>query len=136
MDGTAKGRSALVVALRLFGTLDLLALLAVLMPTEWMARGHTWLGLGELPREPIVGYLTRSASALYALHGALILFISGDTLRYARLITFLAVAALVHGGVMLGIDLAVGMPAFWTLLEGPAFAATGAIVLVLQRNRT
>ncbi len=136
MDGTAKGRSALVVVLRLFGTLDLLAILAVLMPDEWMARGHQWLGLGELPRAPIVGYLTRSASALYALHGATILFISTDTVRYARLITFLAIVALIHGAIMLGIDLAAGMPVWWTLLEGPAIVATGTVVLALQREKT
>lgn len=135
MDGTAKGRPALVVFLRLFGTLDLLALLAVLMPDTWMARGHQWLGLDELPRAPIVGYLTRSASALYALHGATVLFISTDTVRYARLITFLALVALIHGAVLLGIDLATGMPVWWTLLEGPVITATGVVVLALQRER-
>ncbi|HEY7311424.1 MAG TPA: hypothetical protein VH643_18830 [Gemmataceae bacterium] len=127
-----KNQTGLVVVLRILGSVDLLALLAVFLPLDWMARAHAWLGLGELPREPIVGYLTRSASALYALHGAMILFISFDTRRYARLITFLAVVALVHGVVMLGIDLGVGMPVWWTLLEGPAFAGTGALVLLIQ----
>jgi hypothetical protein len=130
----SKNQPLLAVVLRVLGGLDALAILAVLLPTEWMAKAHAWLGLGQLPREPIVGYLTRSASALYALHGAMILFISFDTRRYDRLITFLAAAALVHGAVMLGIDLAVGMPVFWTLCEGPAFAATGALVLVIQRR--
>jgi hypothetical protein len=127
-----KNQTGLVFILRVFGVMDLLALLAVFLPLEGMARTHAWLGLGELPREPIVGYLTRSASALYALHGAMILFISFDVSRYARLITFLAVAALVHGAIMFVIDLVVGMPVFWTLLEGPAFAATGAVVLWMQ----
>ncbi len=130
----SQNQRALAIVLRVFGGLDALAILAVLMPTEWMGKAHACLGLGPLPREPIVGYLTRSASALYALHGAMILFISFDTRRYDRLITFLAAAALVHGTVMLGIDLAVGMPLLWTLGEGPAFAATGAIVLVIQRR--
>jgi hypothetical protein len=80
----------------------------------------------------VVEYLARSASALYALHGALVLFLSFDVPRYWRLITFLAVAALVHGAVMTGIDLAAGMPVAWTLGEGPCFAATGAVVLLLQ----
>jgi hypothetical protein len=127
-------KPALVVTLRLFGVLDFLALFAVFLPQTWMSAAHAFLGLGTLPDAPIVGYLTRSTSALYALHGAMILFVSFDVQRYWRLITFLAVAALVHGAVMLGIDLAVGMPWYWTLFEGPAFAATGAIVLVLQRQ--
>lgn len=128
----AKKQTGLVLILRILGGVDLLALLAVFLPLGWMARTHAWLGMGELPPAPIVGYLTRSASALYALHGAIILFLSFDPRRYARLITFLAVAALFHGAVMLGIDLAAEMPVFWTLLEGPAFAATGAIVLLIQ----
>jgi hypothetical protein len=79
-----------------------------------------------------VGYLLRSASALYALHGAMILFVAFDVRRYWRLITFLALAALVHGAVMAGIDAAVGMPRPWALAEGPCFAATGAVVLLFQ----
>jgi hypothetical protein len=127
-----KAERALVVVLRAFGALDLLAFGAVVMPRPWMAATYTWVGLGTLPDAPIVGYLTRSASALYALHGALVLFISFDVRRYWRMITFLAAAALVHGAIMAGIDVAVGMPQPWTLYEGPCFAAPGAIVLLLQ----
>lgn len=125
---------ALVLALRCLGCLDLLALAAVVMPRRWMELGHAWAGLGTLPDAPIVGYLTRSASALYGLHGAMIVFVSFDVNRYGPLICFLAAAALVHGAVMMGIDLAEGMPAWWLAVEGPGFAATGALVLFLQRR--
>ena len=40
-----------------------------------------------------------------------------------------------HGAVILGIDVAEGMPPLWRFGEGPAFAATGAIVLWLQFQR-
>jgi hypothetical protein len=120
------------LVLRGFGCLDALALAAVLMPRRWMEGVHAGLGLGALPTDPIVGYLARSASALYALHGAMILFVSFDVLRYWRLIRFLALAALIHGGVMFGIDIAENMPPLWRFAEGPCFAATGAIVLFLQ----
>jgi hypothetical protein len=126
-------RRYLVLALRLFGIIDLIALIAVVMPEHWLEQGHSWAGLGRLPEGPIVGYLARSASALYALLGAVMVFISFDVARYWRLITFLAVAALVHGMVIAGIDIATGMPRLWTLLEGPRFAAIGVIVLILQR---
>jgi len=124
----------LAAVLRIFGLFDLLAILAVVAPRSWMAAAHAFVGLGDLPDGPIVGYLARSSSALYALHGAMILYVSLDIERYRPLIRFLAVAALIHGLVMMGIDLAVGMPWFWTLLEGPAFAATGVVVLVLLRR--
>ena len=118
----------------MLGAIDLLAIVAVVMPRRWIEIGHAGAGLGESPAAPIVGYFARSSSALYALHGAMIVLISFDVTRYWRLITFLAAAALVHGGVMLAIDLAEGMPRWWTLVEGPAFAATGAVVLALQRQ--
>jgi hypothetical protein len=113
------------------GTLDASAFLAVVMPWRWMAFGHRVAGLGEMPHTPIVGYLARSASVMYAIHGAMCLFMSFDVPRYLRLITFMAVVALFHGTVMLGIDLVEGMPPLWTAIEGLGFAATGAVVLVL-----
>jgi hypothetical protein len=62
----------------------------------------------------------------------MILFVSCDVRRYGRLITFLAVAALVHGLILFGVDVAEGMPRWWTAAEGPCFAATGAVVLLAQ----
>jgi hypothetical protein len=130
--GRAAARELVVVVLRALGVLDLLALGAVFLPLHWMAVAHAWLGLGTMPEGPLVGYLARSASALYALHGALILFLSFDVRRYWSLITFLAVLAVLHGAVMLGIDIAEGMPVWWTAIEGLGFAGTGAVVLAAQ----
>jgi hypothetical protein len=124
----------LALVLRVLGGLDMLALLAVVLPRECLDLAHRWAGLGALPEGPIVGYLARSASALYALHGAIVVFISFDVGRYERLIHFMALAALIHGAVILGIDLAEQMPPLWRLGEGPAFSATGAVVLWLLRR--
>ncbi len=134
MDANARGQRTLVLVLRILGTIDLLAVAAIFLPLEWMARIHTWLGMGILPEQPIIDYLTRSASALYALHGAMILFVSTDVRRYAPLIRFLAVAAMIHGVALFLIDLSAGMPGFWIALEGPAVSAAGTVVLMLQRN--
>ncbi len=132
----SKSERRLALLLRAVGCLDLLALIAVVMPWHWIAVAHKFVGLGAIPEAPIVGYLARSASALYALHGAMVLFVSFDVRRYERLIRFMAVAALVHGAVILGIDLGAGLPALWRYGEGPAFAATGVAVLWLQRGRS
>ncbi|MES2792832.1 MAG: hypothetical protein V4719_24675 [Planctomycetota bacterium] len=125
----------LIWGLRLLGIIDMLALIAVVMPLEWMSRVNDLCGLGPFPDSRIVGYLARTTSALYALHGALVIFISGDVVRYRPLITFLSIAAIVHGVILLGIDLSAGMPFFWTLLEAPSFAATGVVVLWLQHRK-
>jgi hypothetical protein len=127
----ANGPPGLALYLRFLGALDISAFFAVIMPWRWMAFGHTVAGLGEMPHTPIVGYLARSASVMYAIHGAIFLFMSFDVPRYIRLITFLAVVALFHGAIMLGIDLVEGMPPVWTAFEGLGFAATGGAVLVL-----
>ncbi|HLJ12158.1 MAG TPA: hypothetical protein VKU82_13275 [Planctomycetaceae bacterium] len=131
-----KQERLLALVLRGIGCLDFLALAAVFMPQHWMDVAHVAIGLGPLPRDPLVGYLARSASALYALHGAMVVFISFDVARYARLIRFMAWAALPHGAVILGIDLAEQLPPVWRYVEGPLFAASGALILWLQRQRS
>ena len=134
LSPASKSRRQLALLLRGIGCLDLLALIAVVMPQHWMDVGHKFLGLGSIPQAPIVGYLARSTSALYALHGAMVLFMSFDVERYERLIRFMALAALIHGAVILGIDFGEGLPGMWRYGEGPAFAATGLAVLWLLRK--
>jgi hypothetical protein len=121
----------LVWLLRLGGAVMLTALGAVVMPFEAMNVIHQQTGLGELPHVPIVGYLTRSISALYALHGALLVFLASDVRRYLPVVRFLAIAGAVFGVVMLGIDCAVGMPLPWTAGEGPYVIALSAVILWL-----
>jgi hypothetical protein len=127
----SKSARRLALVLCGMGAFDTLALVAVAMPHEWLGLLHRWAGLGAIPEGPIVGYLARSASALYALHGAIVVFISFDVARYERLIRFMALAALIHGAVILGIDLVENLPPLWRFAEGPCFSATGAVVLWL-----
>jgi hypothetical protein len=120
--------------LRALGAFDLLAFGAVLMPEEWMAATHAWLGMGDFPRTPVVDYLTRSASLMYAQHGAVFLFLSSDVRRFRPLIRFMALLALVSGLIMLAIDLLARIPLFWTLIEGPGYIALASTVLFLCRH--
>lgn len=116
------------------GALDLLAFGAMLMPEAWMAAGHAWLGMGEFPRAAVVDYLARSVSLMYAQHGAVFLFLSGDVVRYRPLIQWMAFIAILSGGIMLVIDLSAGIPLFWTVLEGPGYIALAGAVLLLCRR--
>lgn len=127
---------ALALAVRAFGILDLLALGAIVMPVHWMDQAHRFFGMGPLPRDPIVGYLARSSSTLYALHGAMLVLMSFDVERYRPLIRFLAYAAFVHGAIIVGIDVAEQIPpVWWRNGEGPCYAAMGALLLWLDRAR-
>ncbi len=69
----------LAVVLRVTAGVLLLALAPVFFPQAWMAAINQAAGLGELPDTAIVGYLTRSLSAMYAFHGAGALRIAGCT---------------------------------------------------------
>lgn len=109
----------------------LTALFAVFLPVRWMAETHQWLGLGEFPESPIVDYLTRSASFLYAWHGGLLLFVSFHVRRFRPLFVYLGIATALGGIVLLGIDLHAGMPRYWTLWEGPPVFVIGILMIWL-----
>jgi hypothetical protein len=126
----------LVWLLRVSGVILLLALVAVVMPFSWMEEIHRWLGMGELPAGPIVGYLARSLSLFYALHGALLIFVSLDIRRYLPVVKFLAVASILFGFGMIIVDSAAGMPLYWILCEGPLVIPLGIVLLWLAGKIT
>jgi hypothetical protein len=128
-----KADKALVILLRFVGVGALFALVAVLMPMSWMAATHRWLGLGEMPTGPVVEYLARSLSAFYAVMGALCLVVAADPERYRPLVRFLGVASALMSVVLLGVDLAAGMPWWWSASEGPGGVVFGALLFVLAR---
>ncbi len=115
--------------------MGLLAIVAVFMPISWMAKVHEWAGLGEFPASPIVEYLTRSMSALYAAFGGLLLVVSRDVRRNRATVAYMAVIAIVFGIAILGIDLHAGLPLAWVLGEGPPTFLLGVILLALVRSQ-
>jgi hypothetical protein len=124
---------ALVLLLRIVGVPALFALIAVFMPMSWMAATHHWLGLGEMPTGPIVEYLARSLSAFYAIMGALCLVLANDLQRYRPLVRLLGVAFALMSLVLLGVDMAAGMPWWWSATEGPGGVLFGVLLFVLAR---
>src|SRR5262245_26694610 len=103
----------LAMWLRLIGVIDLLAVAAVFLPNESLAAIHADLALGSWPDAPIAEYLARSASWMYALCGAMFLYLSGDVVRYRSLIRFLSLCGVATGLVLIGIDWSAGMPGWW-----------------------
>jgi hypothetical protein len=124
----------LVLLLRLAGCITVTAFLAIFLPVEWMASTHQWLGLGEFPRAPIVDYLARSVAALYGFHGGLLLLVSRDPVRYRSIVSYIAFLNVLFGLIVFGIDVHAGLPAMWTLLEGPPIVMMGIVIAILNRR--
>jgi len=116
----------------------MVAAFAVFLPVGVMASCHQWLGLGEFPDSPITIYLARSTSLLYAVHGALMVFVSLDLKRYWPLVPVFGWLHVVIGLVMLGIDLTSPMPMYWIVGEGIPIAIAGMVIVEFWKraNRT
>jgi hypothetical protein len=121
-------------SLRLFGSIDLLAVAAVAMPQPWMRQVHEACDFGPFPEGGLTVYLARSHSLLFAFHGALLWAISADVVRYRPLIGLLGAGAVTVGTVQFAIDAAVGVPWWWQASEGPVFAGTGLWLLYWWRR--
>jgi hypothetical protein len=122
------------ILLRIGGTVLCLAAGAVLLPREVMISTHARLGLGTLPDVPIVYYLARSTSALYALRGVIYFLAASDPIRYRSLIILIGVTNIVFGVTMAAITTTAGMPGWWTAVEGPFIVGTGVVLLALVRG--
>jgi hypothetical protein len=90
--------------------------------------------LGELPAAPVVEYLARSRSAFYALFGAHCLVVAADLGRYRPLVRFLGAAFALLSLILLGVNLAAGMPWWWSAAEGPGGMVFGVLIFFLART--
>lgn len=126
----------LVLLLRAIAVAASLAIVPVFMPHAWMDACHDWLGLGSLPETPIIAYLTRSLSAMYAFHAGLLWIASRDVRRYAAIITYISLALVIFGAIMLWVDVRAGLPWFWIASEGPLTVGMGLAMLLLQTGAT
>jgi hypothetical protein len=119
------------LAIRILGVVEVLAVAGIVMPASWMAAAHERLGMGPMPEGPVVGYLARSCSALYAMQGALFLYLSMDVVRRRDVIRFMGWVFAALAPVALGIELLEGLPLYWTVGEPVSVVVTAAAILVL-----
>ena len=123
----------LTTVLRVGGGVLCLAAGAMLLPRETMVAINLWLGLTPLVDTPLVLYLARSTSGLYALRGLSYFIAASDPVRFRPFIVFIG-ATNVAFGVALGvIGVTAGMPPWWTVLESPFVIGSGILILVLVR---
>ena len=128
----SKQERFLKLLLRIIGSVALVAIVAVVMPYSWMNTIHKWLGMGEFPTEPVMGYLARSTSAFYALLGGLFWVVSFDLHRHKLVLCYLGIVVVVFGATLFVIDLLEGMPVYWSFTEGPFNVGFGIVILALS----
>jgi hypothetical protein len=121
----------LIWLLRITGVAMLGALVFMFCPFEWMAAIHRRIGIGELAYTPLLSYLIRTLSALYAILGAILLFISFDIDRYGLLIRLFGILAILGGLGVTILDAILHLPLFWTAAEGPLTVVLGIALIVL-----
>ncbi len=120
--------------LRVVGTVELLAFVAVVMPRSWMEASHAWLGLGELPGGPITMFMIRQASYSYGMHGVATWVLASDVERFRPLVTLVGVSFLLAGPVFSLIDYTSGIPWWWTASDAVGCSSIGAALLLLNRE--
>ncbi len=128
----SRAEKTLAVMLRVIGAVELMALLAAVMPFACMAAVHDRLGVpGQLFDSPITGYLTRSLSLFWAANGAVLIGLSFGVRRHLAAIRLLATVGFVFGATLLVLDLALGLPTSWTASEGPFIMVMCGVTLWL-----
>ena len=132
----ARSDHNLAFLLRLIGASELVALLFVIAPLGWMDAVHDRvLGLGPLPAGRIVEYLARHLSALYAVHGVMVLAISFDLPRYRPLARLLGWCHVGLGVAVGWADWSAGFPWAWAVGEGTRVAAGGGLIVYFARRK-
>ena len=71
---------------------------------------------------------------MYAMHGALLFFISWDIRHYLPVVKFVVVLTIFFGLSLTALDVVVGMPMFWTVCEGPILFLLYGILLWLTSH--
>ena len=122
--------------LRITGSVEILAFVAVVMPHSWMEVSHAWLGLGELPSGPIIMFMIRQASYVYGMHGVSLWVLASNVDRFRPLVILNGVSFLLAAPVFFVIDYTSGIPLWWTTVDTFSCAFFGAAVLWLSRNAT
>jgi hypothetical protein len=115
--------------LRLTGSVEILAFLAVVMPRSLMETSHAWLGLGVMPGGPIIMFMIRQASYTYGLHGISLWVLATDVDRFRPLLILNGIAYLLAAPVFFLIDYTSGMPWWWTVVDAAGCGYFGAALL-------
>jgi hypothetical protein len=109
--------STLSLLLRVLGVICILAIIAAVVPIQWIDAAHRGMRLGPFPAAPIAEYLVRSVSFLCAFYGGLLLVLARDVERFSPIITYQSIAIMLGSafGILAGVR--AGVPAVWVIAD-------------------
>lgn len=118
----------------LVGVVQCAAIIAVFMPHTWMDLCGRWMGVDSLPGGSLPGYLARLSSAMYVIHGAMLIITAWNLPLVLPIVVPFARLTIALGGIMLWIDMTEGMPIVWTLFETIALMSSGGLTEYFARR--
>ena len=115
--------------LRIMALIALPVLPAIFAPHLTVEKLSWLAGFGEPPHVPLIYYLAAGGSFVYLALSAMLWIISNDLVRYRPLVIFSAWVCLIAGPAYLWIDLHVGMPPWWVLMDAVSCFIGGLVLL-------
>lgn len=106
--------------LRAVALAEMCAVIGIFIPWSVMAASHQWLGMGAFPNQPVVAYLARTLSGLYAIHGIFVWIAAGEPRRYSALIWAIILTGIPFGLLATAAGILAGFPLWWSAAEGPS----------------
>lgn len=104
---------------------------SVLLPLRWIESVLVWCGVGSIPNAVLFQYLLRGSGFLLISIGVLIWVIAGDVVRYRPLVITIICIFLAGAPVSLWIDVLVGLPRWWCVLDVTICLVGGGLPLLL-----
>ncbi len=124
---------ALKICLWIAGILCLLSVFGMFLPVSVVESLAKAFGVQTLPDSPLVMYVVRVMSATYAGVGVYFVILALHPMKYAILVPFTGLAAVLLGVVCGITGLAVAMPPMWFLGDFVSCTVLGVLILVFWR---
>ncbi len=118
------------LSLRVLAAFIALNSLTVFLPESWIDSVLVWCGVGHVPDSMLFRYLLRGAGVLLLALAVLIWIVASDVARYQPLAITISLIFVIGAPVSWLIDILVGLPFWWCILDSAICVLGGGIPLL------
>jgi len=119
--------------LRFLSLLQMLTAVIVVIPRAWIASGHAWLGLGNMPDVVSLHYIIRGAAFVQGAIGVLLWVVASDVTKYRPIVITTGAIYLLSAPLLYSIAAFTGMPRYWCIMDSSSALISGGVLLALCR---